>query len=61
MVSPKTPYPIFDALSEFEVKIDQKHDFELLLKKVKKTFFFENSEKFCENPLKIKSFQHFSM
>jgi hypothetical protein len=43
---------IFDFLSEFEVKIDQKLDFDLFLKKLKKSFFFENFEKFCENPLK---------
>ncbi len=43
----------FDALSEFEVKIGLKHDFKLFFLKNEKIVFFENSEKFCENPLKI--------
>jgi hypothetical protein len=42
---------IFDVLSEIEAKIDQKHDFGLFLRKVKKSFF--NYNFFCEKALKM--------
>jgi hypothetical protein len=45
-------YLIFDVLSEFEVKIDQKHDFYLFLRKVKKSFFSKNSNFFMKNHFK---------
>ena len=45
---------IFDVLSEFEVKIDQKHDFDLFLKKLKKSDFSKNSKIFVKTHLNIK-------
>jgi hypothetical protein len=41
---------IFDVLPEFEVEIDQKHDFDVFLEKLKK------SKNLCENPLKFSAF-----
>jgi hypothetical protein len=50
---------IFDVLSEFEVKIDQKHDFGLILQKVKKSVISKISNFFVKTLLKHKVFSIF--
>ncbi len=42
---------IFDILSEFEVKIDHKHDFDLFFAKSEQIVFFRKFQFFCEKEL----------